>query len=135
MQMWLIPGHQAKVVGGVGRSIDFAPTVLELADIEHPLLDGESMVASFADGRFPHRERIAEGSGCVSLVRSDGYKFLSTGMVEDDATKGETFGPEHHRLAVFELASDPREYVNLIDTKQGQRVLDWAIDRHQALKS
>jgi len=60
------------------------------------------------------------------MVRKDGYKLIST------TQEGEGF-PEH-RLAVFNLKTDPYEYVNLIDTPKGQEVLNWAIEKHQSLK-
>ena len=135
MQMWLIPGRAPCVMRGIGRSVDIAPTILALAGIDHPALDGASMLAQFDEGAFPARERIAEGRRCVSLVREDGWKFLSTGRV-DGPISGETpRGPEHHRLAVFDLTTDPYEYVNLVETPQGQEVLDWAIETYASLKN
>ena len=40
----------------------------------------------------------------------------------------------HHSLAVFDLNTDPDEYVNIIDTPHGREVLEWAVDRHASLK-
>ena len=84
------------------------------------------------------------------MVRQDRYKLISTGIVGDASTmefdpkqqeipfrelSGATQdGPLEHRLAVFDLKSDPYEYVNLIDTVRGQEVLDWAIRTHEDLK-
>ena len=99
---------------GWGRSIDIAPTVLELAKVNPQKMDGESMIPNFKSGFFPERDRYAEipfESGCISMVRKDGYKLIST------TQEGEDF-PEH-RLAVFDLETDPYEYVDLIDTPKG----------------
>jgi hypothetical protein len=134
MQMWVIPGQAPRVMRGIGRSIDIAPTVLELAGVDRPGLDGESMLQHFDAARFPARDRYAENPGaCVSMVRSDGWKLISTGIREPDAGPP-VHAPEHHRLAVFDLHSDPHEYVNLIDTPHGQEVLAWAVERHRALQ-
>jgi hypothetical protein len=106
--------------------------------IRPTFIDGESMLNYFAEGAFPKRDRYAEtpiGGGCLSMVREDGYKFVAVG----DAGKGEDNiyaqrGFTNHRLAVFDLNSDPYEYVNLINTEYGQDVLSWAISRHRELK-
>ena len=129
----------------VGRSVDIPATILDLAGIEHGPMDGESMLPLFAKGNFPDRERYAEnqhrgpsapvlGYGCLSMVRKDGYKVISTGPVKEFQEGEEKFGPDYHRLAVFDLNSDPYEYVNLIDSTQGQEVLEWAMNRHRELK-
>jgi hypothetical protein len=131
MQMWIIPGRSPRVMQGIGRSIDIAPTILELAGVAGPEMDGESMLVQFDSGRFPDRDRFAEDyGGCVSMVRSDGWKLLSTG-IDNDHPRREA--PDYHRLAVFDLRSDPEEYVNLADTPQGQDVVRWAVERHQEL--
>jgi hypothetical protein len=135
MQMWLIPGQAPRVMRGIGRSIDIAPTILELAGVDRPGSDGESMLDHFDAGRFPERDRYAENpAGCVSMVRSDGMKLISAGRRAPDAGPP-VHAPEHHELAVFDLRSDPHEYVNLIDTPQGQEVLRWAVDRHRELRA
>jgi hypothetical protein len=66
------------------------------------------------------------------MVRSDGWKLISTGIRSTRPPQG---APDHHRLAVFDLRSDPDEYVNLIDTPQGQEVLRWAVERHRELQA
>ena len=135
MQMWVIPGQAPRVMHGIGRSIDTAPTILELAGVERDGLDGESMLGDFGAGRFPDRDRYAENpGGCVSMVRYDGWKFISTGIPEPDAGPPR-HAPEHHHLAVFDLRSDPDEYVNLIETPQGQEVHRWAVERHRELQA
>ena len=129
MQMWIIPETAPKVMAGVGRSIDFTPTILSLAGVTHESLDGESMLPHFASGVFPERDRYAEvplRTGCISMVRKDGYKFIS---VEPCKTS-----IQEHSLAVFDLKTDPYEYVNLINTPQGQEVLNWAIKKHRSLR-
>ena len=135
MQMWLIPGQEPRVMQGIGRSIDIAPTLLELAGVERPGLDGASMLPNFASGRFPGRDRYAENQigGCVSMVRADGWKFISTGIAS--SRHPPVHAPEFHRLAVFDLRSDPHEQVNLEDTRQGREVLDWALARHHELEA
>jgi hypothetical protein len=131
MQMWVIPGRSPRVMHGIGRSIDIAPTILELAGVAGPEMDGESMLGQFDSGRFPDRDRYAENKGgCVSMVRSDGWKLISTG-IDDDRPQREA--PDYHRLAVFDLRSDPREYVNLVDSPEGQDMVRWAVERHQEL--
>jgi hypothetical protein len=134
MQMWFLPGHTPRVVQGIGRSIDFAPTILQLADIPHPPMDGESMLPHFEAGAFPARDRYAESGpwGALSMVRSDGVKVISTGIV-GSGEKNDYYGPDYHQLAVFDLFTDPWEYVNLVDTPRGQEVLAWAIARHREL--
>jgi hypothetical protein len=138
MQMWIIPDQAPKVMKGIGRSIDFTPTVLELAQIKHSGMDGESMLGYLSEGAFPDRERFAEtpvSGGCLSMVRKDGYKLIAIGT--DESKEDNIFaqrGFPNHRLAVFDLKSDPYEYVNLIETQQGQKVLEWAINRHKASK-
>jgi hypothetical protein len=137
MQMWMIPGRPPSVMRGIGRSIDFAPTILDLAGVEPKAMDGESMLEHFSEGIFPDRDRYAESpisGGCLSMVRKDGYKLVTIGAGGDG--EDNTFalrGFAEHRLAVFDLESDPFEYVNLLETQQGQEVLDWAISRHGEL--
>ena len=139
MQMWMIPNHSPRVMKGIGRSIDYAPTILDLAGIKPRGMDGESMISHFQNGSFPVRPRYAEspvGGGCLSMTREDGYKLIALGNAgsdEDTVTAIRGFG--NHRLAVFDLNSDPREFVNLINTRQGQEVLDWAIREHRSLKA
>jgi hypothetical protein len=135
MQMWVIPGQAPRVMNGIGRSIDIAPTILDLAGVDPSGLDGETMLRNFDAGRFPDRDRYAESphGGCVSMVRSDGWKLISTGLVPPNADPPR-HAPEHHRLAVFDLRSDPDEYVNLIHTTEGQEMLRWAIERHRELE-
>lgn len=128
MQMWMMPDTQATAMNGIGRSVDFAPTVLDLAGIRPGHLDGESMLKHFAGGIFPDRDRYAEtptGGGCLSMVRNDSFKLIATGA--------DNYVFAGHKLAVFDLKSDPYEYVNLVDTQSGQDVLNWAISRHREL--
>jgi hypothetical protein len=91
------------------------------------------MLPHFASGRLPDRDRYAENplGGCVSMVRSDGWKLVSTGPLRDAGPP--KHASDYHRLAVFDLRSDPDEYVNLIDTPKGQEVLRWALERHGEL--
>jgi len=118
---------------GIGRSIDIAPTILELAGVTGPEVDGESMLGQFGSGHFPDRDRYAENKGgCVSMVRSDGWKLISTGVQKDRADPPRE-APDFHRLAVFDLRSDPDEYMNLVDTPEGQDMVRWAVERHQEL--
>jgi arylsulfatase A-like enzyme len=133
MQMWRIPGRAPRVVTGIARSIDIAPTVLELAGVPHGTMDGTSMLRDFDAGFFPERDRYAEsfyGEGCVSMVRSDGFKFVSTGFEREE----EKIGPQNHRMAVFDLRADPREYVNLVSSEKGREVVRWAREMHASLK-
>lgn len=139
MQMWVIPGRPARVMRGTGRSTDIAPTMRELAAVEAGTYDGESMLPHFDEGVLPERVRYAEavqGAGCISMVREDGFKFLSVGadVEKEDTTFGKRGFP-CHRLAAFDLKTDPYEYVNLIDTPQGRDLLDWAIRTHGELKT
>lgn len=138
MQMWIIPGHLPKVMKGLGRLIDFAPTVLELAGLPRDSMDGESMLPYFSRGEFPDRERFAEsplGGGCLSMVREDGYKLIAVGeLLENQKDLYALKGFPQHRLAVFDLKSDPYEYCNLIDHAEGQNMLRWAVDKHRELK-
>jgi arylsulfatase A-like enzyme len=133
-QMWLIPGREARVMRGTGRSIDIAPTLLDLAGAPDPSMDGESMLPLFDSGRFPERDRYAENQigACVSMVRADGWKFISTGV--DSPNHPPRHAPDFHRLAVFDLRSDPHEQVNLVDTPQGGEMLEWALERHHELE-
>jgi len=123
---------------GIGRLIDFTPTILDLATIQQKHMDGKSMLGNFAEGAFPARDRYAEaplGGGCLSMVREDGFKLIAVGEKEkDEDTILAQRGFANHQLAVFDLNSDPYEYVNLIDTLQGQDVLAWAISKHRDLK-
>ena len=120
---------------GIGRLIDFAPTILNIAGINCQSMDGESMVPYFSEGEFPARDRYAEnhmGNGCISMVRKDGFKFISIGLInEQEEDLYALSGFQGHRLAVFDLKSDPYEYVNLIDTSQGREVFNWAIKKHK----
>jgi arylsulfatase A-like enzyme len=135
MQMWLIPGQPPRVMQGIGRSIDIAPTLLDLAGVSRPGLDGESMLSQFAAGAFQERDRYAENQlgGCVSMVRADGWKVISTGMVS--SSRPPEHAPEHHWLAAFDLRSDPMEQVNLVGTPQGAEALEWALERHHQLEA
>jgi len=133
MQMWVIPGRAPRVMQGIGRAIDIAPTVLQLAGLDTPGLDGESMLGQFDAGAFPDRDRYAENpvGGCVSMVRADGWKVISTGPALYDPPH---HAPEFHRLAVFDLRSDPLEQINLVDTPQGAEAVAWALERHGELE-
>jgi arylsulfatase A-like enzyme len=116
MQMWIIPGSAPTVIRGIGRSVDIAPTLLEIIGIKPGYIDGESMLKYFSGDEFPARDRYAESvfeDGCISMVREDGYKFISTGLIADKSDKPKFFSPSFHKLAVFDLNSDPYEYVNL----------------------
>jgi hypothetical protein len=137
MQMWLIPGRAPDTITGISRTIDIAPTLLELAEIPFVEMDGESMLPHFERGEFPERDRYAESGegGSLSMVRSDGYKLLSTGDPPEGQRKGEFYGPDYHRLAVFDLGADPWEYVNLVETPRGREVVNWAIETHSRLKT
>lgn len=136
MQMWLIPGRGPAVIQGVSRSIDIAPTLLDLAGIPHEPMDGQSMLPYFDAGEFPARDRYAETGegGCVSMVRKDGYKFISTGVHPEGQQQGEFYGPDYHKMAVFNLQADPWEYYNLVDTPKGEEMVAWAIETHASLK-
>ncbi len=95
----------------------------------------DNMLGYFSEGAFPDRDRYADTPECLSMVRQDGYKFISAPAIGEG--KGNRYGSKgfaNHKLAVFDLTSDPYEYVNLIDTKQGQDVLDWAVSTHRNLK-
>ena len=82
------------------------------------------------------RCRYAENRwSCISMVREDNYKFISTGLVSWNENKKEIYGPEHHRLAVFDLTADPYEYNNIINTSKGKEILEWAVKEHKKLKS
>ena len=91
------------------------------------------MLPHFSSGRFPDRDRYAENTKgiCISMVRSDGWKVVSTGLVDGEPPR---CAPDYHRLAVFDLRSDPDEYVNLVHTPQGKDVLRWAVERHRKLE-
>ena len=65
MQVWVIPEHPPRVMHGIGRSIDIAPTILDLADVDRSGLDGESMLGHFGSGRFPDRDRSPKTRGVV----------------------------------------------------------------------
>lgn len=136
MQLWIVPGYQPKVMRGVARSIDIAPTILSLASVDAGGLDGENILDYYTKGIFPARQRFAESGhgGCLSMVREDGYKLVSTGTLAPDTTSVDYYGPAYHGLAAFDLNSDPYEYVNLIDAQHGQHLLSWAIEEHQRLK-
>src|SRR5258708_10093280 len=118
MQMGGIPGHKHSVTEGISRWIDIAATLLDLAGIAHDPMDGQTMLPYFAQGEFPARDRYAESGagGSISMVRADGYKLISTGVKPEGQRSGEFYGPDYHRLAVFNLQADPCEYFNIVDT-------------------
>ena len=126
MQMWVIPGQEPCVMTGTGRTIDFAPTVLELAGTQPDDMDGESMLPFFGNGSFPARDRYA-GWQCLGMVRKDGWKFLANPPKLAEQSKWD-------KIAVFDLTGDPYEYVNLLETPQGQEVQSWAIAKYRELK-
>jgi Sulfatase len=135
MQLWRIPDIKPIIMQGISRSIDIAPTLLQIAGISTEHMDGSSMLTDFERGEFPERDRYAESAegGAISMVRSDGYKILSTGNPPEGQRRGEFYGPDLHRLAVFNLRADPWEYFNLIDSARGQEVLRWAVETHSRL--
>jgi len=135
MQMWLIPGEMSRTINGISRSIDFTPTLLAIAGIKPNFMDGESMLRYFSNGVFPDRVRYAENRwACMSMVREDNFKIISTGFRSKKEERGKKDGPAYHRLAVFDLKADPYEYVNLIDTTKGKKVHRWAMDEYKKLK-
>jgi hypothetical protein len=163
MQLWLIPGVEPRVMRGIGRSVDIAPTLLQLAGLPAGDLDGESMLPHFKDGAFPDRDRYAEGPGCVSMVRADGMKVISrvptpkaTGRALSFLRKCADLCPPlkkiphldgggygslplsdkcWHELSVFDLKADPYEYCDLAATPAGREAIAWAVARHHELKS
>ena len=124
MQMWIIPGKEPQIMSGIGRSIDYTPTILDLADIEHEALDGESMLPYFEKNEFPQRDRYAEAKLAAGYVREDNMKVIFNGG----------FRGHQGRACVFDLTQDPWEYHDIADSPKGQQVIDWAIDRHNSLK-
>jgi arylsulfatase A-like enzyme len=127
-------------MNGIGRLIDYAPTILELAGVPHDLMDGESMLSLFDTAAFPDRERHAESGieasgACLSMVDPDGFKLIAMRQEPLPAEQAHLQPPNHHRLAVFDLKADPYEYHNIIDTPRGQDVLAWAVARHAELKA
>lgn len=163
MQLWVIPGFTPRIIRGTGRSIDIAPTLLDLAGIKAREMDGESMLPHFERGFFPERDRYAEGPGCVSLVRADGMKVLARSPASPrllrvllswgrKAAKAFPYLQRlpamdlrayaglpltedlWHPLAVFDLKCDPGEYRDIKDTDRGREALAWAVRRHAELK-
>lgn len=140
MQMWRIPGQSPTTMRGVGRLVDFAPTVLDYAGVSHGFMDGVSMREDFQRGLFPMRQRHAEsGTGacgcCLGMVREDGMKLISytPEPLPPDQQPPEVI-PNYHHLAAFDLSADPWEYADILDSPAGQDMLDWAVEKHAALK-
>ena len=140
MQMWLVPGMPPRVLGGMGRSVDLTPTVLDIAGVPHGPMDGESMLASFRTGeRLADRERHAESGtpacgSSLAMTRADGMTVI--GMTpepipDEDPADAQ---PNFHKLAVFDLSTDAEQQIDLIDTPIGRETLDWALARHAELK-
>ena len=71
---------------------------------------------------------LGETETAAAIERGiDPYEILN-----EDADRAQR-GFHAHSMAVFDLNTDPREYVNLIDTDVGQEVLAWAIQRHDEI--
>lgn len=133
MQIWVIPKTAPKTMSGIGRLIDYSPTVLDLANIKASNMDGESMLKYVLAGQFPNRPRYAENRWtCISMVNKFNHKLVSTGSLKWKSKV--RYGPDHHRLAVFDLTADPFEFNNLIGSSISQDIIGWAVKEHKKLK-
>lgn len=100
-----------KHIEGQVRSIDMAPTVLDLAGIPKesikPCMDGKSLVSSIKNmkghGERAYAETVwsAYGMGARQMLRENNWKYIRyhSSMCEE----------------FFDLKKDPREQINLID--------------------
>ena len=110
-----VPGLPEKAIGkiieGQVRSIDIAPTVLDLVEFSKgeidPAMDGKSLVPSIENlkghGERAYAETVwsAYGMGARQMLREDNWKYIryNSSMCEE----------------FFDLKKDPREQINLID--------------------
>ncbi len=127
-------------MSGIGRLIDYAPTILELAGVKHKAMDGHSMLADFQKGSFACGERfaesgIAESGSCISMVDSNNMKFLAYNPEPLPEGERNLEIENFHKMAVFDLKADPWEYVNLADTSMGRCAIEWAVKRHAELRA
>lgn len=102
---------KGKVIHGQVRSIDIAPTVLDLLgfpmDKVNPSMDGESLVPSMENlkghGKRAYAETVwsAYGMGARQALREENWKYIryASSICEE----------------FFDLQKDPREQNNLID--------------------
>lgn len=137
MQIWKIPTKKPKMIIGIARTIDIAATIMELSKIKVEM-DGISLLKYFDLGFIPQKERYAESpiSCALSMVSRENFKFLTIGQYEKYNKAKLKENPDlYHRLAVFDLNSDPYEYYNIINSEKGQDILSWAISTHQKLKN
>jgi arylsulfatase A-like enzyme len=102
---------RGKIISGQVRSIDMAPTILDLVGVTpdqvRPEMDGESLVPCVEQlrghGKLAYAETVwsAYGMGARQMLREDNWKYIRylSSMHEE----------------FFDLQKDPREQVNLID--------------------
>lgn len=102
---------RGKVINGQVRSIDMAPTVLDLVGVTseqiRPEMDGESLVSCVEQLRGHGKRAYAEtvwsayGMGARQMLREDNWKYIRylSSMHEE----------------FFDLQKDPREQVNLME--------------------
>lgn len=100
-----------KLIKGQVRSIDMAPTVLDLVGIPKenikPYMDGKSLVSSIKNlkghGERAYAETVwsAYGMGARQMLRENNWKYIryNSSMCEE----------------FFDLKKDPREQINLMD--------------------
>jgi len=97
--------------------VDMYPTLLKLAgaSLDQPLpIDGKDAWPAIAHGRpSPHDEILHNVTPATGAIRIGDYKLVWNGQIRANYT-GQP--PKENRYELFNLAEDPSEKTNLIDT-------------------
>jgi arylsulfatase A-like enzyme len=118
-----VPGMQGRRIGGLARTIDLAPTLLELLDLTGTLgdTDGRSLAGALRGGPAP--EGIAYSESVNDLAAYHGTVFENASMYAvNDGRFKLLVHRERNRdveLALYDLQSDPAELRNLWGSSPG----------------
>jgi len=110
---------RGKKIQGMARSVDIAPTLLNLAHISYQEydFDGVSLLPAIASGKAEAKEVYAEdlfearGDGALQCIRTRDIKFI----------RNLTLGEEEY----YDLRQDPQEQNNLIGKIDREKAIEW----------
>jgi len=119
--------REGKRVAGVVRTIDVAPTLLDLLSITDggSTMQGASLRPLWEGGDAPPREAITEASSRTyerKSIRDDRYKYIVTIDAETVARLGRSYLPAQPKVEeLYDVVADPGERRNLIPSRRDAR--------------